>query len=494
MGPRHQVIFEDSDEHIDALTLAVRSHYRCPKEFLNFCLAGDLSRSAGFFQFGSNTFCYGRVLEGEHRAKSNSCCSDIFLKASAHSSQVVLPFDPNEVIDNLRLERYPHSQMTKYERLLKSVYYYLRPFTNQSIRICVQKLRASRGQAREFPHWPVDTSVEDICERLLLLAIKAKGLDSIPFVWFWPNGARGCVAMTHDVETALGRDFSGRLMDLDDSFGIKASFQIVPEERYTVTHGYLQDLRARGFEVCVQDMNHDGRLFDNYAEFERRVAKINRYAREYGAKGFRAAVLYRNLDWFQDLDFSFDMTVPNVAHMDPQRGGCCTVMPYFIGDVLELPVTTMQDYTLFHILNERCIEPWKIQLERILAKNGMAMFIVHPDYIVEPETQTVYKALLDTLRDMRKHDSVWFALPSEIDTWWRARSRMSVVQEGGSWRIVGEGSERAVLAFARIVDGQLVYDLSGTSNQELQLCSVDNSHRRIDGSVAKPSETNWRLS
>lgn len=71
---------------------------------------------------------------------------------------------------------------------------------------------------------------------------------------------------------------------------------------------------------------------------------------------------------------------------------------------------------------------------------------------------------------------------------------MSVVQEGGSWRIVGEGSERAVLAFARIVDGQLVYDLSGTSNQELQLCSVDNSHRRIDGSVAKPSETNWRLS
>ncbi len=55
------------------------------------------------------------------------------------------------------------------------------------------------------------------------------------------------------------------------------------------------------------------------------------------------------------------MSVPNVAHLDPQRGGCCTVMPYFIGDILEIPVTTIQDYTLFNILNDFSTRIWKEQ-------------------------------------------------------------------------------------------------------------------------------------
>jgi hypothetical protein len=269
--------------------------------------------------------------------------------------------------------------------------------------------------------------------------------------------------MTHDVETEAGRDFCSQLLDIDESFGIKASFQIVPEGRYPVTPEFLNQFRNRGFEVGVQDLNHDGRLFDEREEFQRRVALINRYGQEYGAKGFRAAVLYRKPEWYQDLDFSFDMSMPNVAHLDPQRGGCCTVMPYFIGDILELPVTTIQDYTLFHLLNGRSIELWKMQTERILEKNGLVSFIVHPDYITDRGTRSVYESLLRYLRDLRGETALWFALPSEIDSWWRARSQMSLVNEGASWRIVGEGAERAVLAFARKVDGGLVYEFASSS-------------------------------
>jgi hypothetical protein len=268
--------------------------------------------------------------------------------------------------------------------------------------------------------------------------------------------------MTHDIETVEGRDFCAQLLDIDDSLGIKASFQIVPEERYPVTPEFLDLLRDRGFEICVQDLNHDGRLFDEREEFLRRADVINRYGREYGAKGFRSAVLYRKPEWYGDLDFSYDMSIPNVAHLDPQRGGCCTVMPYFIGDVLEVPLTTVQDYSLFHVLNEQSIDLWKIQVEAILAKNGLASFIVHPDYITEPRTQAVYKNLLILLSELRKQENLWFALPRDIDSWWRARSRMSVVRDGESWRVVGEGAERAVLAFAKVVDGKLVYELPET--------------------------------
>lgn len=442
------------------LSQAVWDHYRCPEGFFQFSLSGKLSPDAGYFQFGPRAICYGRSSNGTHQAQLSSALSDVLQSAATDHTQVTLPFDPNEVIDNLRLERYPQGRLSAQENALKKIYYWLRPLMSASVRRRIQRFRAGNWRKLQFPGWPVDTTVESVCETLLLLSLRAKGIDRVPFVWFWPEGARGCVSMTHDVETKAGRDFCVELLDIDDSFGIKASFQIVPDERYPVTPEFLDGIRDRGFEIGVQDLNHDGRLFDDREEFRRRAAIINRYGKEYGAKGFRAAVLYRKPEWYQYLDFSFDMSIPNVAHLDPQRGGCCTVMPYFIGNILELPLTTVQDYMLFHLLNERSIDLWKTQVKMILAKNGLASFIIHPDYITDRDTRSVYEALLSWLRDLRNQQALWFALPHEIDSWWRARNRMSVVKDGDAWRIEGEGAERAVLAFAQQVDGHLVYELA----------------------------------
>jgi hypothetical protein len=459
-------ISQASTEDESTLIQAVLDRYRCPEGFLDFRLGGNLPPDSGYFQFGPETTCYGRSLKTDYQV-GLAPPSEGLPNVLFDGPQLVLPFDPNEVIGDLRLERYPGGQLATCENVLKSIYYFLRPLTNRSMRTYIQRLRAANWQKKQFPQWPVDTTVENICENLLLLSLQASRVSRIPFIWFWPDGARGCISMTHDVETVEGHDFCSQLVDIDASFGIKASFQIVPEGRYTVTSEFLNRLRERGFELCVQDLNHDGRLFDEREEFRRRAALINSYGREYGAKGFRSAVLYRKPEWYVDLDFSFDMSIPNVAHLDPQRGGCCTVMPYFIGDILELPLTTVQDYTLFHVLNERSINLWRGQLETILSRNGLASFLVHPDYITEPETRGLYKDLLIMLDELRKLNDLWFALPCEIDSWWRARSLMSIVKDRESWRIVGEGAERAVLAFARVVDGQLVYELANTSEGKL---------------------------
>jgi hypothetical protein len=463
-----QTIADDEN----TLIQAVRDRYRCPEGFLDFRLREGLSPEPGYFEFGRGTTCYGRSLLSAHQTRLSSPLCDILPDVSFEGKQLVLPYNPNEVIDNLRLERYHGSQLGKCEKALKDIYYRLRPLTNRPLRKGIQRLRAMNWQKRRFPQWPVDTTVETICENLLLLSLRASGVDGIPFIWFWPEGARGCVSMTHDVETIEGRNFCAQLLDIDGSYGIKASYQIVPEGQYPVTSEFVNQFRDTGSEVCVQDLNHDGRLFDEREEFRRRAALINRYGREFGAIGFRSALLYRNPEWFEDLDFSFDMSMPNVASLDPQRGGCCTVMPYFIGDILELPVTTIQDYSLFHVLNERSINLWRSQLEMILAKNGLVSFIVHPDYIIESETRTIYKDLLAMLVELRGREAVWFALPHEIDSWWRARSRMSVINDNGSWRVVGEGAERAVLAFAKVVDGQLVYEPAETHQVEPLLCEA----------------------
>jgi hypothetical protein len=432
--------------------------YRCPEDLLDIELTAELQDRAGYFRFGPDAICYGRsTLTCSQANPSPGLCNAIEF-AETSGGVLRLPFDPSEIIENLRLERYPECWVPGYKRVLKRLYYFCRP-PLLSLRKAVQKLHAGRRQATTFPNWPVDTTVENICESVLLLAMQATDLESIPFIWFWPDAARAAAIMTHDVETELGRDLSSRLMDLDDEFGIKASFQVVPEGRYSVSSSFLESIRERGFDIAIQDLNHDGRLFDDLDEFSRRATRINRYAREYSANGFRSAVLYRRPEWYDLLNFSFDMSIPNVARLDPQPGGCCTVMPYFIGNMLELPVTTTQDYMLFHLLNERSIALWKSQLALIMGKNGLASFIIHPDYITGPDTISVYRDLLSYLADLRREEGVWITLPAEIDSWWRARNSMSLVRNGSSWRIEGEYSERAVLAWARNVDGKLVYEL-----------------------------------
>ena len=379
---------------------------------------------------------------------------------SSGRQPLALPFDPDEVVDNLRLERYLEG--AKQPRLLKSLYYKIRPFTNLAARRAIQGFHARNWKKRVFPRWPVDTTVEDLAQKLLVLSMQAQGVKEVPFIWFWPDGARSALIMTHDVENPDGRDYCGALMDLNDAYGLKASFQIVPEERYQVTEEFLDSIRSRGFDVAIQDLNHDGLLYDDRDQFEQRAKKINQHGKRFGAAGFRAAVLYRKPEWFGALDFAFDMSFPTVAPMDPQYGGCCTVTPYFIGDLVELPVTTVQDYTLFHVLNERTIDLWKLQMELVLRKNGLISFIVHPDYIIDPSTRAVYEDLLRYISGNRNEQGIWCARPAQVNEWWRERSRMTLRREAGRWRIAGKGSERAVLAVARLVNDNLVYDLAGS--------------------------------
>jgi hypothetical protein len=175
--------------------------------------------------------------------------------------------------------------------------------------------------------------------------------------------------------------------------------------------------------------------------------------------------MYRRQDWFDALEFSYDMSVPNVAHLEPQRGGCCTVMPYFVGDLLEIPLTTIQDYSLFHILGDYSTTLWKTQIDMVSARNGLISFITHPDYLIEARARRVYSELLSHLHDLRGQGRVWLTLPAEVDRWWRCRREMKLMRVGNSWRIEGPDSHRARIAVATLVDDQVVYKVEDRAAQ-----------------------------
>ena len=447
---------------------AIIDRYRCPEQFVPIGLNAPLSDHTGFFRFTPDLICYGRSSFGTPCARPAGPLPDLGDHASIRDAKLFLPFDPSEIVANLTYERYMGPHHGEPPTLAKSLYYLIRPWLPRCLRIPVQRVYFRSGTRIPFPSWPVDLTVEKLLERVLLLALKAGKRESIPFIWFWPDGASSATILTHDVETVPGRDFCGPLMDLDEAFDVRGSFQIIPEQRYPVSPSFLEEIRGRGHEINVHDLNHDGHLFRDRARFLSRVSHINRYGRQFGARGFRAAVLYRNQDWFDQLDFEYDMSVPNVGHLEAQRGGCCTVFPYFVGRILEIPLTTIQDYALFHILRDYRIDLWKLQASAIIERHGLLSFGIHPDYISEPRLLAIYRSLLEFLRHCQAETKTWITTADQVNTWWRQRAEMSLVFQAGSWRIEGEGKERAQIAYATAEGEALRYIRPGSGPSGLE--------------------------
>jgi len=448
---------------------SLNDYYRIPAKLLACTATPDsVSGESGFFQFGRKNICYGQCHSGVAANVVGSAEFDASKDVHSDGTSIRLPFGFVEVIANLRLEHYrekmgPSLEMFAASEPVRRLYYFLRACLPVPVRRRLQKAYFRDWKELPFPAWPVDFTVDTLHEDFLQLLMEAGNTKRVPFIWFWPEGAPNCLMVTHDVETSAGRDFTSQLIDLDDSYGIKASFQVIPEKRYEVPDEYVSEIRSRGCEFNVHDLNHDGHLYRERGEFMRRAARINGYVHRYGCRGFRAGAMYRKQDWYDVFEFSYDMSVPNVAHLEPMRGGCCTVMPYFVGRIVELPLTMAQDYSLFHILEDYSIDLWKQQLALLRGRNGLMSHISHPDYLIERRARRVYESLLDYLRQMIEREKTWAALPGDVDRWWRARSQMTLVPRGDDWEIVGPEKERARLAYAVLDGGRLQYELAGAS-------------------------------
>ncbi len=364
-----------------------------------------------------------------------------------------LPKNPDMICDYFRLEEYQNegggvATAPGSGSLVRRTYYLMRPLLPVAVRKYLQRIALRGWQDIPFPSWPVDTTIENLQEGIWAALMQATGTDRLPFIWYWPDGYRMAAVLTHDVETASGRDFCSDLMKMEMAFHATSSFQVVPEERYEVPEDFLQSLRDGGCEVGLHGLNHDGHLFDSEVEFRQRAKKINDYLETWDARGFRSPVLYRRQEWLHHLNIAYDMSVPNCARLDPQRGGCCTVRPYFLGDVLELPLTTVQDYTLLAVLNDATPSIWWRQMDIIASFGGLASFIIHPDYMLEQRGQTLYRQLLERLSELRDTKQAWLALPGTLNDWWRQRADMNLVKESGKWTIHGVGAQQARVAWA----------------------------------------------
>jgi glycosyltransferase involved in cell wall biosynthesis len=267
------------------------------------------------------------------------------------------------------------------------------------------------------------------------------GSERPPQSWpGWPEGKKFAVVLTHDVESKAGLSKCRSLMQFERDLGFRSSFNFIPEGGYRVPAELREEIIAKGFEIGIHDLKHDGRLFASRRKFKRRAARINRYVREWGASGFRSGFMLRNLDWLHDLDVQYDASTFDTDPFEPQPDGGHTIFPFWVprpnsssvnnhrsttnsssNGYVELPYTLPQDSTLFLLLREETPEIWLRKLDWIAAHGGMVLVNVHPDYLQldgEPRSKRNYPVALYLrfLAEMRQRygDTFWQPLPKEM--------------------------------------------------------------------------------
>jgi len=215
-------------------------HFRCRPESAPFHLNGTVGQADGFFKLGESV-CFGKAAGIEVAERASDALADVLpaIEPKLGGRNIRTPFNPTEIIDNLRRETYVKSSTG--EHFFHTVYYRLRPLLPSALRIRLQRRLFHARQATAFPKWPMDDSVDTIFQSLMKLAIQAGPDGEVPFVWFWPEGKKAAVVMTHDVEQQAGVDECETLMDVDVEFGIKAAFHLIPEKRYP---GQIENLTA----------------------------------------------------------------------------------------------------------------------------------------------------------------------------------------------------------------------------------------------------------
>ncbi len=302
---------------------------------------------------------------------------------------------------------------------LRWLYYRLKPFLPFKLRLAMKATYFKTTSVPSNFGWPIDNRYPHFLFEVLRQALVLAGVESVAFRSLWPDSRQFALTLTHDIETANGQAHVAEIADLEERLGFRSSFNFVPE-RYPVDRGLMLDLRARGFEVGVHGLKHDGKLFASRKEFERRALRINYYLREFEAVGFRAPLMHRNPYWLQDLDVEYDMSFFDTDPYEPMPGGVMTVWPFMLGRFVELPYTLAQDSTLQFILKEKTPRIWLEKLEFVRQMHGMALINTHPDYLVKENARARYVTFLQTLSELR--EEFWNALPRETARWWRLRA------------------------------------------------------------------------
>jgi hypothetical protein len=297
---------------------------------------------------------------------------------------------------------------------MTSLFYFLKPIIPRKLQLFLRRLQGKKLLMKYKNVWPI-----------------LPGSEKIPEGWIgWPDGKDFAFVLTHDVEWRNGHDKCKELLELEKKLGFKSLFNFVAE-RYKVDKELREFIVSEGFEVGIHGIKHDGKKFKNKKIFDKRALKINQYIKEWNIVGFRAPAVHHNLEWIGELDIEYDLSTFDTDPFEPQPDGVGTIYPFLVErknglpGYVELPYTLDQDFTLFILMKESSPRIWIDKLNWIAKNGGMALVIIHPDYVnlnnVRESEEYPVEYYYNFLQYVKENyeGKYWNALPRDVATYYR---------------------------------------------------------------------------
>jgi peptidoglycan/xylan/chitin deacetylase (PgdA/CDA1 family) len=357
-------------------------------------------------------------------------------------------FDP----DYYLRERYLGERAGFSRRL--GAYYAIKPLLPRAAQMAMRRLYARRQAGQEFPRWPIEPILVEHQRAELRRQIHEAGGEAMPFLHYWPDAMRAAVVLTHDVEGPAGIKRIPQIRDMERRHGFVSAWYFVAED-YPIPDGLFDSLKDDGCEVGLHGIHHDGKLFTDRNAFESNLPAIHRYLKAWDVVGFRSPATHRNADWMPELGCLYDSSFSDSSPFEPQRGGCCSILPYFLDELVELPMTLLMDHTLWEVLREDSPRMWIDKARWVIDNNGLVNLLVHPDYVNTAERAACYERFLAFLAS---EAGLWHTLPRTVAGWWRERACLERNPDTAAVQVDG-GQLRPTIAHARVVNDELRLEL-----------------------------------
>jgi len=281
-----------------------------------------------------------------------------------------------------------------------------------------------------WPNWPIEKSVEFV-RHLYIKSIALRLKKRIPYVSFWPYKKKFAISITHDCDTSSSFKNMEKIREIERKYGIKSCWNIL-SNKYAIDKNILKTLQREGCEIGLHGYNHDNKTpFLEKELMIKRFANASEIIKEFGIKGFRSESLLRNhkfLNFLADY-FEYDSSTCDTDIMSPVavRSGACTIFPFFIRNMVEIPITLPQDYRLIKLkkTKQQMLDIWKNKIDFIRQANGAAVLLTHPDTHIFGNDRylDVYEDVIKYLASFRDG---WIATTNELSVWWKERSKTAI--------------------------------------------------------------------
>ena len=279
----------------------------------------------------------------------------------------------------------------------------------------------------------------------------------LPFIrkWFWPDFAKACCLMTHDIDRLsippiyarretpkriklllyvlyyykkyflrINKfdDYINKITDIETKYKVKSSFYFFPEyKEHKEFIDILKKLKIEAFEVGLHSES------ENYEQLKNEKELLEKYFGDeiYGTRQhllkFKAPQTWQ----YQEKLLDYDLTFYCNEEFGYRSGLCFPYRPLNTESIIEIP-TLFMDWTA---LNKKMnYEQIKEELQEVIKTvekyNGCIVLNFHNEYFNEIVFPDIYQTFTDILGYVQK--DYWVTTAHECVKWWKIRESTKI--------------------------------------------------------------------